>query len=247
MSDETNRKIKRHKKPSMYIKEFIKEKYDNDQNQFVNVLKTHFINQKCYDLLLSDNFEEFLSERESLIVNKLKELVDYGDFETEKTLISPNSPFTNKIIFINTLKSCSDHIFWMDKYFSIKGLELLAQSMEKDKVKEIKIIMAIDKVDERFRSSFKDFRKEMLIKDINCELKVIIDSKNKSLIHDRFIITKYDSYNIPSPDIIARGQLSEISKSGNRKELLNKFDDLWQKSKDIIQEWNEIKEKRSGI
>ena len=69
-------------------------------------------------------------------------------------------------------------------------------------------------------------------KDINCELRVIIESKIKSLIHDRFIISKYDSYNIPSPDIIARGQLSEISKSTNKDELHKEFEDLWQNTAD---------------
>ena len=83
----------------------------------------------------------------------------------------------------------------------------------------------------------------MANRNINSEIKVIIDSKTKSSIHDRFIITKYDSYNIPSPDIIARGQLSEISKSANKDKLKKEFDDLWNKSKDIIQDWNDIKDK----
>jgi len=78
-------------------------------------------------------------------------------------------------------------------------------------------------------------------RNINCELRVITDSKIKSSIHDRFIITKYDSYNIPSPDTIARGQLSEISKSKNKEELKKEFDSLWNNSKEIIQDWNEIK------
>jgi len=189
---------------------------------------------------LENNFEEFLSERNDLILSKIKELVGYTDSEVEKTLITPESPFTNKIIFLNTLSKCEGYIYWVDKYFSKKGLELLSQSVNKGKVKEIKIIMSIEKVDDNFRSLFKDFKEEMLNKGINCELKVIIDSKIKSLIHDRFIISKYDSYNIPSPDVIARGQLSEISKSENRESLLSQFNNLWKSSKDIIQDWNDI-------
>jgi len=51
---------------------------------------------------------------------------------------------------------------------------------------------------------------------INCELRVIIDSKLKQQIHDRWIIAKGSIFNIPSPDIIARGQYSEIKKTSNR-------------------------------
>jgi hypothetical protein len=242
MSGSTNKRIKRCKKPSHYLPEFIKTKYKKDKKQFAAVLKTHFINQKASDYLAEDKFEEFISEREHIIISKIKKIVGYEELKTDKTLISPASPFTNRIIFANMLRSCDGYIYWLDKYFSKKGLELLAESVS-SKIKEIKIIMSIDKIDEKFRKLFKDFKKEMGNKSIDCELKVILDSKLKSSIHDRFIITKYHSYNIPSPDIIARGQLSEISKSGNKKQLEKEFDDIWDKSKDVIQEWNDIKDK----
>jgi len=241
MSEDTNRKIKCFKKPSVYVKEFIKEKYQNE-DVFKTLLKTHLINERSYDYLLSDDFEKFVVEREKTIIDKLKSIMEISELESTNTLILPDSPFSNKIIFINTLKSCSEHIYWVDKYFSQMGLELLSKSVEKGKIEDIKIIMAIDKVDDRFRDLFKDFKEEMLNKKIICELRVIVDTKKKSLIHDRFIISKYDSYNIPSPDTIARGQLSEISKSQNKSKLNEEFNKLWEDSKDIINEWNTIKE-----
>jgi len=241
MSEDTNRKIKRFKKPSIYVKEFIKEKYQNEE-EFKTLLKTHLINERSYDYLLSDDFEKFVVEREKTIINKLKSIMEISELESSNTLISPDSPFSNKIIFINTLKSCSEYIYWVDKYFSQMGLELLSKSVEPGKIKNIKIIMAIDKVDDKFRGLFKDFKEEMSNKKIICELRVIVDIKKKSLIHDRFIISKYDSYNIPSPDIIARGQPSEISKSQNKSKLNEEFRKLWEDSKDIINEWNTIKE-----
>jgi hypothetical protein len=241
MSDDTNRKIKRFKKPSVYVKEFIKDKYQSE-DEFKNILNTHLINERSFDCLLSDDFEKFIVEREKSIKDKLKSILEVSELESQNTLISPDSPFSNKIAFINTLKSCSEHIYWVDKYFSQMGLELLSKSVEQGKVKDIKIIMAIDKVDDKFRDLFKDFKEEILNKKITCELRVITDTKKKALIHDRFIISKYDSYNIPSPDIIARGQLSEISKSQNKVKLNEEFNKLWKDSKDIIADWNSIKE-----
>jgi hypothetical protein len=241
MSEDTNRKIKRFKKPSVYVPEFVKEKYHSEE-EFKTILRTHLISEKGYDCFLSDNFESFITEREKTFKDKLKNILEISELESQNTLISPESPFSNKIIFINTLKSCSDYIYWVDKYFSQLGLELLSKSVENENIKDIKIIMAIDKANETFRDLFKDFKEEMKNKGITCELRVIIDAKKKALIHDRFIISKYDSYNIPSPDIIARGQLSEISKSQNKTKLSEEFEKLWTGSKDIIYDWNTIKE-----
>ncbi|MDK2907617.1 MAG: hypothetical protein PWQ87_75 [Candidatus Woesearchaeota archaeon] len=241
MSDHTNRKIKRYEKPSSYVVEFIKSKYNNDESQFFEILKSHFINRKAFDCLREDKFEEFITERQNEIIKRIKKMTGFEEMQEEKTLISPQNPYTNRIIFVNTLRSCDEYVYWVDKYFSKKGLELLAESIS-NKIKSIKIIMSVDKVDENFRDVFKDFKKEMSNKGISCELRVITDSKIKSAIHDRFIISKYDSYNVPSPDIVVRGQLSEISKSRNKEALEKQFDDLWDKSKDIIQDWNEIKE-----
>jgi len=44
----------------------------------------------------------------------------------EAVLISPEKPFTNKKNFKDMIKSCRKYIYWIDKYFSKIGLELLA-------------------------------------------------------------------------------------------------------------------------
>ncbi|MFL6328460.1 MAG: hypothetical protein ACJ71I_13405, partial [Nitrososphaeraceae archaeon] len=115
----------------------------------------------------------------------------------------------------NTIKSCEYYIYWIDKYFSKEGLELLVQSLDKAKVKTVKILTSVDKADESLRRLFKDFRNEMKNNQTFCELRVIVDSKLKSSIHDRWIVSKNNSFNIPSPDVVARGQYSEVKKTDN--------------------------------
>jgi len=236
LSKTTNQR-KKDKKPSVYIRQFMNEKGESD---FKPILKTHLINDAAYDFLINDDFNKFIFEREKIVKGKLKCILDLKETEQTETLISPENPFTNKIIYMTTLRSCSEYIYWVDKYFSSMGLEFLSKSVEQGKIKDIKIIMAIDNVDEKFRKLFMDFKKEMSNKKVSCELRVITDAKKRSLIHDRFIISKYDSYNIPSPDTIARGQLSEISKSQNKTRLTEEFNKLWEDSKDIITDWNLI-------
>jgi hypothetical protein len=241
MSDDTNRKIKRYMKPSAYVKEFIKEKYGGNDREFWKVLGSHFINKEAYDCMLRDDFQGFISEREKTILTKIKDLIGLEGPVQEPALITPETPFSNKIAFWNTIKSCNGYIYWVDKYFSKEGLELLTQSLDKNKVKTIKILVSIEKADDNLRHLFKDFRDEMKNDNIVCELRVITDSKLKSSIHDRWMLSKNSCFNIPSPDTVARGQYSEIKLTENRPP----FDDWWTRSHDIINDWNEIQKIRN--
>lgn len=242
MSDKTNRKIKKCKKPSLYLEEFLKEKYNSDEKKLKSVLKTHLINNECYQALRNDEFEKFIDLRQQNIIEYLSAVTEIKiDKSNTKTLISSKTPFSNRIAFISTLSQCNEYIYWLDKYFSTKGMEYISDSLDEISISEIKIIMTIEKVDEKFRNLFKHFKDEMKEKNINVQLHVLSNSKIKSSIHDRFIISKDIAFNIPSLDIIARNQLSEITKSENHDSLINIFNDIWNNTQDLINDWNDIR------
>lgn len=148
----------------------------------------------------------------------------------ETVLISPEKPFTNKKNFTDIIRSCRKHIYWLDKYFSKIGLELLADSVDIKKVKTIKILMADNRVDEKLKHSFKDFKREFRNNNVKCELRAISDNKIKSSIHDRWLISDASCFNVPSTDTLARGQYSEIKKTPNKPP----FEKWWNKSTDIV-------------
>ena len=241
MSGETNRHIKGYKKPLIYIKKFIDEKYGGNESEFLEMLKTHMINSVAYNFMKKDNFEAFIEERQKLIIAKTYNLlgienIDHGTKIGIAALISPDTPFSNKMIIWDTIKSCQDYIYWIDKYFSEEGLQLLIGSVDEKKIQTIKILTSLARIDYRFRRLFQDFKMEILKKkNINCELR-IMNSKLGSNIHDRWIISKDSSFNIPSPDVIARGQFSEVKSTSNRPP----FEKWWDDSLDIITKWNEI-------
>jgi len=237
ISQDSNLKKEMKKLPKEYLRG-IENKIG--KKELLKNLKSHFINEKCYDHLLDNNFKEFINEREKTIKKEIRKLIGFDDDDSTDILISPNRPFENRMYLRGILKEGDEYIYWIDKYFNEAGLENLTKSIDSKKIKEIRIITSVDKADEDFKKSFKNFKKSMENKGINCLLKVIVDKKIKSEIHDRFILSKYDAYNIPSSDIIARGQLSEISKSSNKDELLKEFNRIWENSKDIISEWDEI-------
>ena len=237
MSDETNRKIKGYKRPSEYVKQFIKEKYDGNEKEFLDILRSHFIDNVAYQCMLNDNFEGFINAREKIIFSKISELIGIRSEELNvEGIITPDRPYSNKMMISNTIQLCKHYIYWVDKYFSRAGLKLLYQFLNKDNVKHIKILTSKIKVDYDLRDEFKDFKKEMDNLGIISEMRVMVDNKLASTIHDRWIISNDICFNVPSVDVIERGQYSEIKISDNKPP----FDIWWSKSLDIISDWNNI-------
>ena len=94
--DETNRKIS-NKSPAEYIKEMIEIQMKKGltkteaEEKIKKILRAHFIDEEMYEILkntskdltseeIMKNFENFISKREKLIIEKIKELVNFERF-----------------------------------------------------------------------------------------------------------------------------------------------------------------------
>jgi len=235
MSKATNRRIKRYRNPSEYLKWFIANRYNNEENEFTKNLETHLVSKTAYESMLRNDFESFLNKREELIISKIKELLGIEE-PSLGTLITPEDPFKNRILYERTISRCEEYLYWIDKYFSKKGLIFLADSIDPSNTKKIKILTSTSKATKKLRNYFKDFRRSMKNKGVTCELRIIIDRELESSIHDRWILSKNKNFNIPSPDIIARGQYSEIKETRNKPP----FEKWWKRAADIITDWGKI-------
>lgn len=158
--------------------------------------------------------------------------------EANTGLLKPDDPFKNIIKVQRMISSCEEYLNWIDKWFSSYGLTLLSDAVESmaPRIREIRILTRAEQVDGKFRRLFKDFSKSTKKRGITAELRVIGDAKLEANIHDRWILSKIKNFNIPSPDTIARGQYAEI-KSTNVK---LPFDEWWNKSIDIITDWDRV-------
>lgn len=203
---------------------------------FVNIRKIVASNKEIVNKL--NQIEEKVGKHDKDI-RTIFDVIHRPLLSTGTTLISPDKPFTNKTAILDVINSCAEYIYWVDKYFSSVGLKLLSQVLDNKKVKQIKILTSIDKIDEKLKDLFKDFKQELKHKEISCEMRVIADNKVKSNIHDRWIISKNKCFNVPSTDTLARGQYSEIKSTSN----IPPFNNWWNSSKDILKDWNDIKEK----
>ena len=190
---------------------------------FVNIRKLVSTNKGILNRLNQ------LEDRVQSHNKKIRTIFEVIHRSSDTRLLLPSKPYSNKKAVRDVISSCEKYIYWVDKYFSRAGLDWLSESLNASKVKNIKILMSSEKLNEKFISLYKDLREELKNDGVECELRVIIDNKLKTNIHDRWIISENLCYNMPSTDTVARGQYSEVKRTAN----FPPFDEWWNKSKDI--------------
>ena len=232
---ETNIKIK-NKKPSQYYKEILEK--IKDEKQVEKIMETHFISPKALKYLKEDNFDDFLKERNKTIKEEIKKTIGIIGTEEDRSLIAPGKDYDNRINYISYIEDCEDFIKIIDPYFKENSIKLIREGLRNNKsIKEIKIITKPDSIDDNFKNSFKKFSKQMEEEEITVKIRVIIEPKIKSQLHDRYLITKNKAYNFVSADTASRGQLSHIKEVSDISPIFEKF---WNNGEDILIAWNKI-------
>ncbi len=246
--------------------EYIKDRYNRSDESIVNQrLCSHLIpidalsnwwyeNIKDEELKekIKSDFELFLQKRAKLIYSAVQKLINGENItadmilqETEleenvgeDILIQPWTPFSNRQNYIDIINKCEWHIYVLDLYFNEKQLEFLIKWINYNSIKNVKIITSLAKINEEFRNSFKYFKEELNNQWITTECRILTDKKISSQLHDRYLISKDETYIITSADIVARWQLSSIKRI--KSDI--PFDTYRNEWVDLINDWNKIKE-----
>jgi adenine C2-methylase RlmN of 23S rRNA A2503 and tRNA A37 len=106
------------------------------------------------------------------------------------------------------------------------------------RVNKVRLLSSIDRMDRELRDRFIHLRNELSNRNIVTEMRVIVDSQTKSSIHDRWLMGDNVILNIPSADVVSRGQYSEIKETVNRP----LYDAWWTESLDVVSDWSKIDE-----
>ena len=177
--------------PKEYYSKILKDVFDNDESELRKVLSSHLINDKAYDHLMENEFEEFIEERKKEILKTIAHEIDveYVEETNFPQKMSEKTEYGNTAILRNTLRECKKEIFWCSPYFSIADQDEIYGIRDKLNVKKIRILTSSIKADEILKSKFKHFRNEM--KDnhgIECEMRVmnkkILDIQHKRYLKD---------------------------------------------------------------
>lgn len=156
----------------------------------------------------------------------------------EEYIISPNTPYSNIKSLREIIRNCKKYLWWLDKHFSSKGLEPLADEVDGNKIKEIRILLSRNSnIDfTKLRKDFIRFKQEMQNRGINALCRVIIDKNIIKQIHGRWILSENFCYKIPPINSIFMGQYDEITMTRNTPP----FEMWWKEGKDILEDWDEI-------
>ncbi|MCJ7635757.1 hypothetical protein MUP77_25615, partial [Candidatus Bathyarchaeota archaeon] len=241
----TNQRIVKAKKPSIYLRSLLDEKYHGNEKELLAVLKTHFIDKTCYEFMLQDDFEKFILHRQELIKEKIKEKIGLEVFGKEPVLIKPDDPWQNKINYESAIANCTGLIKIIDRYFSIQGLKFLTNAVDSKRVTGIRILTSVNSQSGKsalenavdLRNYFKEFQASMKTRGIIAELRILLPDLRR-ISHDRWMLSDTKCFRVPSPDTVVLGQFSEISES--QPDI--PFDEWWSKCPDIINSWNTIRD-----
>jgi len=179
------------------------------------------------------------------ITKKSAELFHKWAQENNLPPITKTTPALNRLNFRQTIGKCKQYINWVDRYFSTDTLEFLMDGIDKQNVKQVKLLASIFQsgINNDLHKKFMNFSAEMKASGIDCQLRVITNKDLHYEIHDRIIEGENVVYNVPSASQVNLGQYSEIKKTSNRPPFLDWWNHL--ENLDMISNWDKIEEKIS--
>ena len=221
------------KDPSVYLKE-IMTKQNIDENEMRKRLETHLISSEAFDCMLKNDFEGFTQARKKTILEEMDRITGKQLLQLS-TQTSPDTKFSNVRMLRNRVELCNGDFYWVDKYFGIKDFEIIMDGTTDTNVETINILISKQKADEKMKSDFKPFKKEIeKNRNIQCTMKVM-SHETLNEIHDRYLIGSNITYNIVSGDVARRGLTGDILEC-SRPDI----ERWWSDSFDILLEWNKF-------
>jgi hypothetical protein len=145
-------------------------------------------------------------------------------------VIERDRPYANVRHLRELLRGCRDYIWWADPHFSRKGLEPLHEEADRSRVREIRILSGPDQTGADAVKDFRRFRIEMATLGISAEWGVV--PKADRTWHDRYLITRDQSWNVPPVNTVFKGDFSEATLTPTRPPFM----DWWAHAKPLIAE-----------
>ncbi len=147
--------------------------------------------------------------------------------------VDQNTPYSNIEWLRRVLKTCTGHIFWLDKHFLKIGLSYIWEIADANKVTQITIVsLSLKEHDKSTTKEYRRLKEELAHKGIELKWLVINSTKIRDS-HDRWILTEQAGWNLPDLGTIIAGNRSEINTSPNYKEVTSAFNDYKGKAKEL--------------
>lgn len=222
--DNKTNKVISDKPPSQYLKD-IRDSLGSDLLE--EVLETHLIPTTGPGALENDDLDAFIDAREKLVVKAIAAVTGapLHALEAAETYLDPSRPFTNELALRRVIRSLHGDVFWYEQHMSRKVLELLVEEIDRETVREIRLLSGPANVQERTKRAFERFRDEMLVDGVDCEWRVMPTSAGKEL-HVRAIFDDTTTWELPPLNSLLAGTVESIRPSQLGRE---RFEEAWQR------------------
>ncbi|MBX3296709.1 MAG: hypothetical protein KF762_13475 [Acidobacteria bacterium] len=182
---------------------------------------------------LQDELQElgiglFLIRPNGKLQKVINDRVPFDD-ETMTYPIEPGKPYRNRQSLFKVLAHSIGHIWWIDKHFTMAGLDYLSEFFTAHpnfaEVNEIKIL-GTDIVGNPelnlLRVGLNDLNTELRVRGITVEMK-LIDIPTRRAIHDRYIISRNTTFNVLPTRAMRDGQYGSLVLDDNPPDFMT----LW--------------------
>lgn len=157
---------------------------------------------------------------------------DGGEVQPAIRVIEPDRPYSNVQNLREVLRGCREFIWWTEPHFVPKLLEPLAYEADGDRIGEIRLLTGAPGKEQasllkRGKEDFKRFSAQMDPLGITAAWRVYA---SRPPHHDRYLVEKTKTWNLPPINTLLRGDYSEIIETRNRPP----FEQWWAAAADLI-------------
>lgn len=141
-----------------------------------------------------------------------------GEERSLAAMVSPKTPYMNVARLRRILRSLSGTVWWADRHFGARALEELAEELNPDRVKQLRILSGSDSgvLSPRSMKDYQRFREEMQHKGIVAEWRADAAASDW---HDRWLVGNDGAWNMPPVNTLFKNDHSEMLPTDARPPL----------------------------
>lgn len=143
------------------------------------------------------------------------EEIKAGEERKLAAMVSPKTPFSNIVRLRRILRTLKGTVWWADRHFGVRALEELAEELDSQYVKEIRILSgtAQNVLTPKSIRDFQRFQTEMQGKGVASEWRADAAAADW---HDRWLVDDAGAWNMPPVNNLFKNDYSEMLPTESR-------------------------------
>lgn len=226
--DHTTNRLIQARAPSEYLSQ-IRDRIGGERLE--EILASHLIPGAGPGSLATDDLDSFLDARERFLQGAIAAVTGASLPQpgAQDAFLDPRRPFSNELALRRVLRSLSGDILWYEQHMTRKALELLADELDKESARSVRLLSGPTHVDDRARRAFERFAEEMSNVGVEAEWRVMPTDQAR-VIHVRAIFDDAGAWELPPLNILLMGTVDSIHASRIDR---TRFDEAWRGAEPI--------------